>query len=175
MKKAQADEKAESLVYDFFKKKEKFRYVENKFKEAKSDFYAAMEKLFDDSDDCKIFDHYADSFVVKKIEKVSVEFNAKKLKNRLKKSQFEKVVSKRYVVDDADGFLMYLKECGCDPAVLRDFIRTEFFVDKKALDMLFDIGDISKDDVDGCYTVKKSKPYFTVDRERDVNDGKRSE
>lgn len=164
MKKVHA-ENADSIVSEFFAKQEKFREIEKKFKNARLDFYAAMEKIFKCNDKI-VFPEVAGNIVVKKVERVSVEFDAKKLQKRLNKKQVEQVITKRYIVNDADAFLAYLRECGCDPNILRDFLQSELSVDKKALDRLHDIGEVSKEDIDGCYTVKVSKPYFTVERER---------
>lgn len=172
MKKVRADKNTASIVCDFFQKQERFRAIEKKFKAAKLDFYAVMKGVFDDDEKSKVFASasVADgNIVVKKVERVSVNFNAKKLRKKLPKKYAEQVITKRYVINDADNFLAYLRECGCDPDILRDFMQPELSVDKKALDRLHDIGEVSMEDIDGCYTVNVAEPYFTVERERNGN------
>lgn len=168
MKKVQV-EKATNIVCDFFAKQEKFRNIKKKFEAAKLDFYAAMGEVFEEDEKSIVFPGVAENLVVKKIEKVSVEFDAKKLRKRLTNKQAEQVIFKRYIINDSDNFLAYLRECGCDPNILRDFMQPEFSVDKKALDRLNDIGEISMENIKGCYAVKVSVPYFTVECERNGN------
>ena len=60
------------------------------------------------------------------------------------------------------ALVTYLKECGVDPKIFKSFIVTTKSVDTKELDRLEEIGKITTSQVQGCYTVKNQKPYFTV-------------
>lgn len=80
------------------------------------------------------------------------------------------VIDKSYTITDINRLIVYLKSCGVDPKVFKSFINVTKTVDEKKLDKLADLGLISKEQLEGCYTLKRQKPYFTVKMKRGKHD-----
>jgi hypothetical protein len=95
--------------------------------------------------------------VAQKIEKCFVEYDMAKLKEKLDKDVFNKVVTKSYEVDDMPGVIAMLKENGVRAADFKAFIKVYMKPDKEAMKQLYAVGDLSKADLDGCYTAKLQK------------------
>ena len=72
------------------------------------------------------------------------------------------VIDKSYTITDINRLIIYLKSCGVDPKVFKSFINVTKTVDEKKLDKLAELGVIRKEQLEGCYTLKRKKPYFTV-------------
>lgn len=99
---------------------------------------------------------------IKSVRRKSIAWDAKKLKDALSKKVFSKIVHKTYTVNDMDGLVKYLKSCGVDPKKFKSFIDVETQVDSKEIDKLYSVGDITKDQISGCYTVEMSDPYIKI-------------
>lgn len=54
--------------------------------------------------------------------------------------------------------------------VFKSFINVTKKVDEKKLDKLADLGLISQEQLEGCYTLKRQKPYFTFKMKRGKHD-----
>ena len=67
--------------------------------------------------------------------------------------------------------IAYLKECNVDPKIFKSFLIVSKTVDTKELDRLDELGKISTEQVKGCYTIKRQKPYFTVGVKRGNDNG----
>lgn len=167
LEKREADFRQE--VSEFQKAKEKFDIVQKKFEEVKSNFYVKAEAFFKakgDNDtyyfDDEKFEQTGRSYSVTRVQKVNVQFHVSKLKKALGKDISERVIQRSYSIIDMPGLISYLKECGVDPQIFKSFINVEERVDQKELDRLEELGEISKDQIEGCYTVKLQNPYFTV-------------
>ena len=85
-----------------------------------------------------------------------------KLKKRLDKETYNKVVDKTYTINDMQGLIKYLKSCGVDPKKFKKFIDVEEQVNESRIDNMFNIGEIEKADVSGCYDVKLGEPYIRI-------------
>ena len=80
------------------------------------------------------------------------------------------VIDKSYTITDINRLIIYLKSCGVDPKVFKSFINVTKTVDEKKLDKLADLGLIRKEQLEGCYTLKRKKPRFTVKMKRGKHD-----
>ena len=92
----------------------------------------------------------------------SVNFDVKKLKEKLDREIFNEVVNKEYVINDFQGLVKYLKKCGVDPKKFKAFIDVTETVDTKKLDELGSLGEISEDDIDGCYEVTERNGFVKI-------------
>lgn len=165
--KLNSDECKQSVI-NFFQKQKKFKQIQNRFGEIKTDFYNDMEDYFQSNEidgkltiECGEFAD-AQSFVVTRIQSSRVEFNPDKLEKALGKELSRDVIQKHYEIIDVDGLLTYLKECGVDPKVFKSFVSVRKTVNTKELDRLEELGKITAKQIQGCYTVKSQSPYFTV-------------
>lgn len=158
-------------VLKFFEKQKKFKQVQTQFNELKAQFNSDMEDYFECEGISKMdIDEFIDgNLVVNRIQKSSVEFDADKLEKALGKFAKD-VIIKRHEIIDMIGLIAYLKECGVDPKIFKSFLNVSKSVDTKELDRLEELGKITVEQIQGCYTIKPQNPYFTVGVKR-VHDG----
>ena len=155
-------------VLRYFQKQAKFKQIQTQFTELKNEFNNEATDYFECNDISGSFvldspDTFeAGTLTVTRIQKSSVEFDPDKLEKALGKELSQNVILKRHEILDMPALVTYLKECGVDPKIFKSFIVTTKSVDTKELDRLEEIGKITTTQVQGCYTVKNQKPYFTV-------------
>lgn len=158
--------RAYNAAWEFFHQKQSFEKRKKLFEERKNAFYDAMDSFFTEvgGKSAKLGDPSIDGklFTVKRIENTSIVWDAEKLEKRVDRVIARKIINKRYHVQDMPGLICYLKSCGVDPKIFKQFIQVEKTVDEKAVDSLGDIGVLEVRQIAGCYTVKTQRPYYTV-------------
>ena len=133
-----------------------------------------LEEYFDDSGSKVVaFSSLSgdDRLVVRKVERTTIEWDAAKLEKRVPKDVARRVIKKHYHIDNMPGLIEYLKYCGVDPNIFKQYIRAEKYVDQKEVDRLSELGMISVRNISGCYRVKCQKPYFTFKVKKGDGDG----
>lgn len=167
-------EKFIPFVKEFYNEQKEFKERQERFNTIKQLFYNDAEELFNyegisklviDNDDLE-----GNELVVNKVQKTSVIFDIDALENNLSKKMCKDVIDKSYTITDINRLIVYLKSCGVDPKVFKSFINVSKTVDEKKLDKLANLGLINKEQLEGCYTLKRQKPYFTVKMKRGKND-----
>ena len=165
-------------VIDFYEKQTEFKDIQSQFTEEKAKFSSLMEDFFESEalDKSVVFTNYGvsgerENYTVNRVQKLSVDFDPEKLEKTLSKDIAKSVILKKYEIVDIDGLIAYLKECGVDPKIFKSFLHISKSIDSVELDRLEEIGKISREQVEGCYTVKRQKPYFTVSVKRGNDDG----
>lgn len=152
-------ERLEKKILKFYLYQKSFKEEQEKFESAKEAFYEMMEKSGRDSMDVNLGDLNVN---VKRIQKTSVIFDGLKLHKRLPKKLSDIVVRKRRIISDYPGLVKYLKSIGADPKIFKSFIETEYSVDNSSINQLSELGEISMDDLNGCYELKRQKPFYKV-------------
>lgn len=158
------------FVLRFFREQKQFKQVQSKFDESKKQFNDIMNDYFEcnDIEKSTTFSYpnslgqSAGDLIVNRIQKSSVIFDADKLEKTLDNELSKRVILKHYEIIDMTGLIAYLKSCGVDPKVFKSFLSVSKSVDVAELDRLEELGKITTEQVQGCYTVKRQKPYFTV-------------
>lgn len=159
---------------EFYNEQKVFKERQEIFNTIKQLFYNDAEELFNcegisklviDNDDLE-----GNELVVNRVQKTSVIFDIDALENNLSKEMCKDVIDKSYTITDINRLIVYLKSCGVDPKVFKSYINVTKTVDEKKLDKLADLGLISKEQLKGCYTLKRQKPYFTVKMKRGKHD-----
>ena len=157
------------IVWNYFEKFQKYKAVKSKFDAIKSDFETEMEGLFHGRDSRSLFvanynleEGEPNMLKVTKVERTSIKWDVDKLRKRISKDVFKKVVHKEYKVVGMPQLIKYLKSCGVDPEVFKQYIVVEESVDQEAVDRMGELGYLSAKQVSGCYIVDCAKPYFTV-------------
>lgn len=165
-------------VIDFHKKQTEFKDIQSQFTDEKAKFNSLMESFFESEalDKSVVFtnnnlDGERESYTVTRVQKLSVDFDPEKLEKVLTKDIAKNVILKKYEIVEIDGLIAYLKECGVDPKIFKSFLHISKSIDSVELDRLEEIGKISREQVEGCYTVKRQKPYFTVSVKRGNDNG----
>lgn len=159
---------------EFFNEQKEFKERQERFNTIKQLFYNDAEELFNYEGINKLVidneDLEGNELVVNKVQKTSVIFDADALENNLSKEMCKDVIDKSYTITDINRLIVYLKSCGVDPKVFKSFINVTKTVDEKKLDKLADLGLIRKEQLEGCYTLKRKKPYFTIKMKRGKHD-----
>lgn len=170
-------EECKQAILTYFQTQKKFKRMQTRFSEIKADFYNDMEDYFNCNNiDGKLTfecnDEFANSskFVVTRIQSSRVEFNPDKLEKVLGKVLSRNVIQKHYEIVDMDGLVSYLKDCGVSPKVFKSFITVRKTVNTKELEKLEELGQITAEQIKGCYTVKSQSPYFMVNAGRGQDD-----
>ena len=171
-------EECRQAVLDFHKKQTEFKGTQSQLNDEKAKFNSLMEEFFkgEGIDKSAVFSNcgvngVCERYTVTRVQKMSVDFDPERLERALDKETSKKVVRKSYEIIDIDGLIVYLKECGVDPKIFKSFLQVYKSVDLDELNKLEELGEISMEQVEGCYTVKRQKPYFTVSVKRGNDDG----
>lgn len=102
------------------------------------------------------------------VEQKSVIYDAQRIYKRIGKENGEAVVKKEYRVSDMQGLIELLKRHKINPKEFKKFIDVSYSLDESKLEKLYELGYVKKEDLKGCYEVKKRKPYLYVKAKRIV-------
>lgn len=156
-------------VLIFLKQQNRFKTIQKQWDETKKSFYRFMEEegvaeeFFPMKFNKKDAEEYGGTKVTK-IQKQKITWDVERLEEKLSKNLIKKVIQKRYVINDMDGLIRYLKTYGVNPNEFKKFLDVEKKVNESVINNLHDVGEISKKDIDGCYSVKKENPYWVVNQ-----------
>lgn len=92
----------------------------------------------------------------------TISYDAVLLEKKLGKETCLEFVDREYIINDFDGLVRYLKSCGVNPQKFKSFIRCDKTVNKAKLEQQFQLGEITLEDIEDCYSVKESTPYVDV-------------
>lgn len=148
-------------------KTQRFKDVEARFKRIKSECTETIGRYFNENGIEKSVTVDSDDVMpsvikVSKVERSSVNFNADRVEKALEKELASKVISKRYEINDIHGMIAYLKTCGVDPKIFKSFLNVTKTVNVKELERLSELGEVDEEDLDGCFTVTRSDPYYKI-------------
>lgn len=104
---------------------------------------------------------------VNRIRKKTFVWDFKKLEQQIKKKTLSKFVQKTCIISDYEGLVKYLKSCGVDPIKFKSFLSVEQSIDLKKLDDMLEIGEVKREDIEGCYTVELGNPYIKIVENKD--------
>lgn len=161
----------EKDIATFFYKQNRFKQIQEKFETAKQQFYDDMEDYFNKyhKDESKINVVLDDGLseqmlTVNKITKVKINFDANKLEKRLDNELKQEIINKKVEIINLEGLIEYLKECGVNPKEFKKYINVRKEVNTKKLDKMEELGRISLEDIEGCYSIDKNSNtvYFKV-------------
>ena len=159
----------EDAVRNFLIEQTVLKNMKENFEDVKEQFYKDMDEYFEsqelDNNGSIIFEYPMlgeSALKVTKVQRATVDFKVDKLEKVLPKDVAKKAITKKYEVVDMKGLISYLKECNVDPNKFKNFLNVTKHVDTKEMDKLEELGKISIEQIKGCYSVKKSNPYYTV-------------
>lgn len=99
---------------------------------------------------------------VTKVRTKKVLWYIDKLKKKMSKETFKKVILKKYTINDMKGLTSYLKECGVDPKEFKKFIEVQEELNEPELERLYETGKIDASEIEGCFTVNMGEPYIRI-------------
>lgn len=168
-------------VNDMYRLVKEYRRLERRIKEGKAQFDAMVESLcrkykterlqFEEIDPSGKFVAKDTSIGVTMVERTTVVWDAQKLERRLPKRLAHSVIEKSYTISDMKGLSQYLKSCGVDPEVFKRYITVNRNVNEKALEDLSNRGEVPDSVANGCYEVRRGKPYFVLKGVKNGGDG----
>jgi hypothetical protein len=91
---------------------------------------------------------------VTKSEQVRINYLAEKLKEKLSKEIFNEIVDKSYTINDMNGLVRLLKEAGVPASEFKKFINVTENLNVPRIKQLYQIGDITSQDMKGCFEAK---------------------
>lgn len=164
------NEEVQMAVIDFLESQEKFKEIERQYNEKKKKLQTQIKNFMfiNGFDSFKFLAHHgrfqeANSFLrVTNIRQKRIEFDVGALEQKLDKELLNEFLVKEYFVSNMDGLIKYLKSCGVNPKKFKKFIDVRKQVDKKKLDELSELGEITLKDLEGCYTIKESEGYVKI-------------
>ncbi len=143
----------------------------NKKNKVMQDAYKTNKKIYEDKiknifgkKDLKTYDFKESNTYYKAtlVEPKKIEFNADMIEQIVDKEIFDEICEKKYEIIDYVGMVEYLKTLGAKPKDFKKFIHCEKTINKNKVDQLGDLGDLSLDDLEGCYTLTKSSAYVKI-------------
>lgn len=159
------DGQLKELVVDYYEKQGKFNTIKNKFESMKKMFYSEMDKYFKGKNDDTLYIDLCNNnelIKVKKIQSVNIKFDADMLEKKLPKEICNVIINKHYEVNNMEGLIKYLKKCGVNPKIFKQFLTVTKSVDTKMLEQYEAIGKISNEQIKDCYSVSIKEPYYKV-------------
>lgn len=109
---------------------------------------------------------------VNKIVRKSIKWDVGKLKKRLPPEIIGQIVDKEYQISDMEGLIEYLKSCGVKPKKFKQYLIVSEKVNQQALNQLSELGDISREDIEGCYELVEAEGYLKINvKENEQNSG----
>ena len=170
--------KLESMISELFEIKDKSKRLQDEYKirikylERKIDDMLTKKNessysfLCQDKNSESQFYYKATSVKPKKID-----WRMDVVEQVLDKKTFNQICSKKYTIIDYEGLASYLKVIHADPKVVKSFISCEKTMNQKMLDQLSELGEISIEDLEGCYTVTDKEQYVRVTKsEEEISD-----
>lgn len=102
------------------------------------------------------------SIKVTKVRTKKIIWDIEKLKQRIPKKLIKQFVNKTYTINNMQGLIEYLKQCGVDARKFKKFIEVTEEVDNDKLNNLSELGEIKAKDLNGCYELQLGEPYIKI-------------
>lgn len=104
-------------------------------------------------------------------ERISVEYDKEKLKEKLDKKSYNEIVDKEYRITDFDLFKSILRRNNIDLKEFKKCMKKKEEVNETKVNKLFESGEITLEDISGCYTAKgKKSVVIKKDKHEEVID-----
>lgn len=159
---------AMNAAYCLLEENEKFNLIKKSYEERREELQTIIRKYLKDETKFSFDSHQGKykkcpaRLLVTNVVQKKITWDIPKLKKKLSKDIIDKVIDKTYTINDFYGLVKYLKSCNVDPKIFKRFVDVEEKVINEQMDLLSDIGDIKKEDVAGCYSVKTNVGFIRV-------------
>lgn len=129
-----------------------------------------LAKYFDVSDKRSLSNEECTVYVQ---EKTSISYDILALERELPKEILSKILNKTYIIDNPEGMSNYLLNKGVNFKELKAYIKVDKSVNEKGMEALYDSGELSIEDLEGCYDAKVNKSIVlkmkNIDKEQVVS------
>lgn len=155
--------KIEGLVIELNNLNKKNKITQDEYKYQKEFYENKIKQYLDKKNTNSVsFDTSGLNYKATFVKSKKVNFDAELLQQKLDKELFNEICIRNYRVLDFDGLIKYLKSLGANPKEVKKYIYCEKTIDNKIVDQLSDVGDISLEDLEGCYSVTESSGYVKI-------------
>lgn len=158
------DKKAFSEILDLYRLEQKYKIAKKQYEDEKKKLSLNVRNYMFSKDYSQLdfksreFGNVHVSNVIRK----SIIWNIEKLKKKLDKDLIDQFVEKKYVVNNMPGLIKLLKEAGVNPRQFKKFINVEEKVNQQKMNELSEIGEIDREDIEGCYELKEAEGYLKI-------------
>lgn len=124
----------------------------------------AMENAGIDTFEC-VVDETTDDVDTAKVTLVkgnSIQYDVNKIKENLPKGMFKRIVDTRVGVNDFDALKVVFKAYNVPTKEVKHLFDFTDTLREDVLKKLYEIGDITVEQLAGTYTVKEKKPYLRL-------------
>lgn len=166
----------EEVVASFYELQQQKKLDDKAFNDEKQEFYEVMDRHFgskeahgaskltftvgyDDEDNTRAV---GGEYTVTRCQKRRIVFDIAKLRRKLGKKKFKAVSTATWNCFDIDGLAKYVKSLGGEFDVFKSFFNVTTEVDESEVNRLSEIGEITAEDIEGCYSVNEGKPWYKV-------------
>lgn len=151
------------LTKEYLEKKRAADAAQKEFDAYKKSFYSKVRGFMERTGKSSFsFGSDGMKLVVSDVRPKKVVFDVEALQKRLPLDVSEAVIKKTCVIDDWDGFVLYMKAVGASPAMVKSFIDVKKEVLVGELDNLVSEGKVSMEQLEGTYEVTVGDGYVKV-------------
>jgi len=97
------------------------------------------------------------AYRIKKSESLNVKYDVEALGKKLEKELFDDILEKQYTISDIRTLTKLIKNAGIPAMAFRRCIHVNKSINKAKMNQLYNVGDITKKDIDKCFTAKITK------------------
>lgn len=158
------DKKAFSEVLNLYRLEQKFKVAKQQYEDEKKKLSLKVRNYMFSKDYSQL-DFKSREFGkvhVSNVIRKSIIWDVEKLKNKIDKDLTDQFIEKKYIVNNMPGLIKLLKEAGVNPKQFKKFITVEEKVNQQKMNELSEIGEIDKEDIDGCYELKEAEGYLKI-------------
>lgn len=159
-------------VLELYRNKQKFEQLEARYKEEREKLSIGIRNYMY-SKGYSSFDFRSREFGNVKVNNVvrkMIKWDVAKLKKKLSAELCAEIIEKEYYISDIHGLIKYLKSCEVDPKKFKKYLIINEKVNQKKMNELSEIGDITAEDIEGCYELKEANGYLTINVKKDEDD-----
>lgn len=98
----------------------------------------------------------------------TVTYNLEKLKQKFEKNELKRFVDTTYKINNVDEFKAMLEKYNVPNKEVKKYIEKEQVLREDKLKRLYEIGEVSVEQLAGCYDVKEKKPYIKLTMPKNV-------
>ena len=151
-------------VYELYELERKYKDIKKKYEDKKKKLQTSIKNFMFANDWSNFsFVNGSDNVSVKKIVRKKIKWNVDKLEEKLDGELCNEFIDKQYIITNMEGLIKYLKSCGVSPKKFKSFICVEKKVNQKKMDELSELGEISKEDIKGCFELVEQEGYLKID------------
>lgn len=153
----------------------KLRQAEQEAKQRYAELQTQLKNYFAKSGETNIwFSDNGKRYNITDVNPKKIVWDADKLKQQLElngcSDVAKQVIESKFGIADWVGFSKFLKGHGIKASDVVPFLTIERKVNQKKLDELSELGEVTPEDVVGCFTVEQTNGYIKLSEKEEVDE-----